>query len=487
MELELDWTSAGLEPGLVRSQARQLIPYIRLLRQAVASNNWRHPAASLLLPSEKSFLRQCLALSKKWPRPSLVIVVGIGGSSLGAQAVSQAVLGAHHNLLHPNHQLVFVDTVDGSLLQSIAAMAQRHLAAGGHVVLNAISKSGTTLETQVDFETLLSLLSTGRPARRLHVVVTSDAGSAFGKSAHSRGFSTLPIPKSVGGRYSVFSPVGLFPLLLCGVRAEALLEGARAMRNRCLDADAGRNPAALLATILSLQRVRGRTIHDHFLFSPDLAGIGLWCRQLMAESIGKEFDSSGLRPVHMGITPTVSIGSADLHSMTQLYLGGPSDKSFCLITLAHPSADLRVPASLPLERLVPLAVGRRAHELMQALFGGFEAALRAKGIPYFHICLPDRSESSIGALMQLEMMEMMMLARLLGVNAFDQPAVEEYKKEARALLEKMPPPTPGPDSSQPKSESRARQPSRSSLSKRPPRPPSRTGNKRTPKSGKRKR
>ncbi len=437
MDIELDWTAAGLSPEPVRSTAQTLTPYLSQLRSVVSSRHWNHPAASLLLPDEKKFLAQSAALAQKWPAPALVVVVGIGGSNLGTLAVSQAVLGTQHNLLHPAGQLLFADTVDGPSVESIARIAVSHLSAGRHVVLNVVSKSGKTMETAANFETLLSKLSSGKGPRHLHVVVTTDENSALHKQAASRGFAVLPIPQMVGGRYSVFSNVGLFPLMLCGVNVTRLLSGAAAMRERCLSDAIDENPAALLASILALHRAKGLSIHGQFLFSNDLAGAGLWYRQLMGESIGKETDRGG-QAVRTGITPTVSIGSTDLHSMAQLYLGGPRDKSFRFVTVGYVHPDPVVPASAHLESLAPHAGGRRLSQLMEAIVGGVQSAFRSKSIPYVHLRLPNLSEESIGALLQLEMVEMMLLAQLLNVNAFDQPAVEEYKTQTRKILQSMP-------------------------------------------------
>ncbi|MCL6088908.1 MAG: hypothetical protein M1530_01950 [Candidatus Marsarchaeota archaeon] len=441
--LALDVSAAGFAPASLAGQApySSLPSYLSELQRAVARKNWNHPACSLLLPSEDKFLRQSLALAKSIGPASLTIVVGIGGSNLGALAVSEAVLGMHHNLLQPKRQIVFADTVDGPSLDAISRLARSHLSSGGRVVLNVISKSGTTLETAANFELLLHSLEgaaapkNGRKKSKpaVSVVITTDEDSKLWKQAGGRGFARLPIPAGVGGRYSVFSNVGLFPLALAGVDVKALLAGAKFMREQCLSQPPASNPAAQMAMLLHAHAKAGRPIHDHFLFSNSLQGLGLWYRQLMGESVGKSQDLGG-RPVHAGITPTVSIGSTDLHSMAQLYLGGPRDKFFRFVTVDSPSPDPRVPPSPLLDALVPHAGGKRLSQLMEAICGGVQAAYRAQSIPYAHVRLADLSEFSIGALMQMEMVEMMLLARLMNVNAFDQPAVEAYKKETRRIL-----------------------------------------------------
>jgi glucose-6-phosphate isomerase len=153
----------------------------------------------------------------------------------------------------------------------------------------------------------------------------------------------------------------------------------------------------------------------------------------LAESIGKEKNMEG-RIVHEGITPTTSIGPTDLHSMAQLYLGGPNDKFFRIVTIDSPPKDLRIPPSKEIEELAPNASGKRLSQIMDAISGGLKAAYSSRSIPFVHVRMADLSERSVGALLQMEMIEVMLLAKLFGVNAFDQPAVEEYKKEAKKLL-----------------------------------------------------
>ncbi len=429
--ISFDCSAAGFSEDEIESVARRLLPYMADLDIVLKTGNWSHPAASILLPSSDEFATQSLALVKFLPKPSLIVVVGIGGSNLGALAVSQAVLGTHHNLLS-KPQILFADSPDAPSVHSIIEIARSHLKSGGHVVLNVISKSGTTLETIANFSAICSALSKGKKDH-VHVVATSDAGSALERWARANAHPTLSIPKMVGGRFSVFSNVALFPLALAGVDIRALLSGAKRMRAQCLSKKIGHNPAMRMAAILYLHHQTGRRIHDHFFFSSDLAGLGLWGRQLQAESIGKGEHLDG-SPARVGLTPTVSIGSTDLHSMAQLYLAGPSDKFFRLLAVRKAPHDISLPRDGMLDSLVPSASGRTLSSILSAIYGAVGATWRAKSIPLVSVGLPDLSAESVGMLMQEEMMEAIFLAKLLEVNAFDQPAVELYKKELRKLL-----------------------------------------------------
>lgn len=429
----VDFSSFGVPKSALAASAKKLKPYLSELDKVVQKRDYSHLAASILLADEKRYLSQSSALARRLGAPNLLIIVGIGGSNLGALAVSQAVLGPYHNLLNPDKQIVFADTTDAPSVSSVLSLAGACHARGGSIVLNVISKSGTTLETQALFALLRGALG---GVASSHIVVTSDEGSAFERQATRAGWSVLPLPKMVGGRYSVFSPAGLFPVLLMGIDAQELLAGAFAMRQRCLAADAPENPAMQMAAGLHYHRGKGRTIHDHFLFSNSLGGLGQWYRQLMAESLGKQSGRRGKRRLHAGITPTVSIGSTDLHSMAQLYLAGPADKTFRFVHVDSFSPDPRVPQDERLEALVPHAGGRRCSELMDAILAGTQVAFRSRRIPFTDVRLPSLSPRALGQLMQMEMLEIMLLGRLLSVNAFDQPAVEEYKKETRKRLSK---------------------------------------------------
>ena len=234
-------------------------------------------------------------------------------------------------------------------------------------------------------------------------------------------------------RYSVFSPVGLFPLGLLGINIEHLLDGARSMRNTCIDIDIQNNPAAIGAAVQYQHYKSGKNITDLFLFSNDLESVGKWHRQLMAESLGKEFNKKGER-VNIGITPTVSIGSTDLHSMAQLYLGGPHDKFTTFVRVENSTSHINVPRLEGYSELVSGIQEKSLKDIMDAILEGTKSAFRKDGRPFVEITLPDKSEHSIGQFLQFKMIETIYLAYLLDVNPFDQPNVESYKSETRKIL-----------------------------------------------------
>jgi glucose-6-phosphate isomerase len=366
-------------------------------------------------------------------KPAYLIVIGIGGSNLGTIAVQEAMLGKLYNQLTASTKVLYADTVDSDSINNIITLIKPVLEKGGNIILNVISKSGTTTETIANAEVLIDLLRRHKKDYKKCITVTSDKGSELWNIAVREGFKVLEIPKKVGGRYSVFSPVGLFPLGLLGIDIERLLGGARAMRDTCFNVNVEENPAAICATLQYLHYKSGKNICDLFLFANDLESLGKWYRQLMAESIGKEFNKKGER-VNAGMTPTVSIGSTDLHSMAQLYLGGPYDKFTTFVRIKNSHSHLKVPSVEGYSDLVPEIHCKSLMDIMNATLEGTKAAFRSGKRPYIEINLPDKSEYSVGQFLQFNMIEIICLGKLLNVNPFDQPNVESYKKETRKIM-----------------------------------------------------
>lgn len=414
--------------------AKKLESELKALNRA-ARGKYEDDRASINLPVDAEFSRKVRGVARRVSalKPEYLVVAGIGGSNLGTIAVQEAVLGKLHNQLGPKVKVLYADTVDADSMTAIKKIIEPALRKGRAVVLNGVSKSGGTAETIANFEVLVSLLKKHRRDYRKCVVVTTDKGSRFWSLAEKEGFATLEVPGKVGGRYSMFSPVGLFPLAVLGVSVDKLLKGAANMRKRCLQRRS--NPAMESALTIYSHQKKGKNIHDLFVFANDLESVGKWYRQLMGESVGKEKDRKG-KKVFAGITPTVSVGSTDLHSMAQLYLGGPFDKFTTFVRLEQFNNSIKVPALKEYDELVNDIQGVPYRQLMGAIVLGVQRAFKKGKRPFCEIVLPDKSEESIGQLLQLKMMEMMFLGALMNVNPFDQPNVEAYKRETKKILEK---------------------------------------------------
>ncbi|MEA1924697.1 MAG: hypothetical protein U9M95_02400, partial [Candidatus Altiarchaeota archaeon] len=292
---------------------------------------------------------------------------------------------------------------------------------------------GTTTETMANFQLLVDLLREHRSDYGRYVVATTGRDSRLWNLGEVEGFDLLEIPGKVGGRYSVYSPVGLFPLAMLGVGIDELLKGARIMRDKCLKSEIRDNPAALGSIVTYLHHRGGNSIYNLFLYSEDMDSVGGWCRQLMAESLGKEYNNSGER-VFEGLTPLTCIGSRDLHSMAQLLLGGPYDKLTSFIKVEEWDSEVSVPLNPKYSDLVDGIQGKSLGSIMDAIYEGVKVSFRDNKRPFTEVVLPDMKEASIGGFLQYKMMETMYLGSLLDVNPFNQPNVESYKKETRRIL-----------------------------------------------------
>jgi len=432
--LKLLYEDALIPKDKILKTAEELRPEIEKVRNVI-SKGYVDDRASVNLPDDEEMLNTVKSTveDKLSLEPKYLIVIGIGGSNLGTIAVQEAVLGKLYNLLDPPIRVLYADTVDSDLIGSIIGIMKPTLKGNGNILLNVVSKSGITTETIANFRILIDLLRKYKREYKDYVVATCDRDSELWNLAVKEGFTALEIPRKVGGRYSVFSPVGLFPLGLLGIHIEDLLKGAKNMREACIEMELERNPAAIVASIQFIHYKEGKNISDLFLFSSDLESLGKWCRQLMAESLGKEIDRNGRR-VNVGITPTVSVGSTDLHSIAQLYLGGPYDKFTTFISIRDSRLHLHVPKMDGYSDLVPGIDGKSLGEILNAIFEGTKEAFRKDKRPFIEVSLPDKSERSIGQFMQLKMIETMYLGHLLNVNPFDQPDVEKYKRETRRII-----------------------------------------------------
>jgi len=405
------------------------LEYRERLQTIVQKKDWSAKEASLLLPRDKKTQTEVAKLVSHFniKRLKKVVVIGIGGSNLGAQAVYEAM---KPHTTKPLADLLFLDTVSPAKLKEVENQL-RSCTSSEQFVLVAISKSGSTTETMVNLEVLLHGLQKKFKDVHKRLVVISDLGSKFWNAAKDKKIHTLAIPASVGGRFSVFSAVGLFPLALVGIDVYALVRGAKQSLEENLGS--GPNQTALVSAALLYRHAQEkRIIHNSFFFAPELESLGKWYRQLMGESLGKEKDASG-KKVNTGITPIVSIGSTDLHSMAQLYMGGPDDKFTSFVTIDK-VPDVSVPPKLMFTGMVDHIERKGVHEVMEAIAQGVKAAYTKTKRPFMTFAFETSSERELGYYMQTRMLEIMYVAHLLKINAFDQPNVEGYKVETKRRL-----------------------------------------------------
>ena len=409
-----------------------LAPYISILRKVADSGVYNAPESSINLPFDETALAtvEALVVEKVTPALRYIFVIGIGGSNLGTKAIYEAL---RPNLTTPG-KMVFLDTNNASTIKTAISLLQQATTMD-EMLFISISKSGGTTETLANTEIILeqAFLKWGSGVRDRLVVIT-DEGSPFALAAAERHVSVLPMPKLVGGRFSVFSVVGLFPLAALGVNIRDFLQGAQDMRLVCLNPDVTLNYATISACLLYQSYQDGLVVHDTFVFQSELESVGKWYRQLLGESIGKKLSGSK-EGTTVGITPTVSVGSTDLHSVGQLYLGGHK-RTFT--TFLYSDADTPV-YMIPKERifgtLAPMIAGHTTTDIMSAILRGTTTAYRSERLPFVEMVMHGLTPYELAAFMQCKMMEVMYLGYLFGVNTFDQPAVELYKVETKRLLE----------------------------------------------------
>ena len=432
-DIKICFDDCMVEQADILSIANRCLPAIEHVVES-RSSGYESRYASVNLPFDEQLQKTVLELVHTFRGydPAMLIVVGICGSNLGTKAIHEALFGTDR--VSSGMCVHYVDTVDPDMIYSIVQRADKLLKTGNKIVLNIVTKSGTTTETIANGAVFIELVKQYYPDNyRDFILVTTDKDSKLYDVALEQGFAILEIPPMVGGRYSVFSAVGLFPLALMGVDIQALRQGAAHMVELCTDHNLSANYAAQSAAILYAMYQRGFIINNFFSFSVDLYALGLWCRQLVAESLGKESTITGQK-VNIGITPTVSVGSTDLHSIVELHLGGPHNTVTAFIDIAQFRQTLSVPHCKPLASLVPHIQGKSFSTIMHAIFEGTKRAYKIANRPYMSVTFTDKSEIMLGQYMQWKMLETIYLGHLFNIDPFVQPQVELYKKETRSLL-----------------------------------------------------
>lgn len=430
--------SARIDENALKEAAERLEPYRDYLGKILGHNEYDAPECSVNLPIDQQMIPvvKVVKKSKVSKKLKYIVVVGIGGSNLGTKAVYDALFG-FFDVIEPKRfpKIIFLDTNDSQFLERFNDFLTKRIKTPDEILLNIISKSGTTTETVANLEIIAETFQKkfGNESLRDRLVITTDENSKLWNLGKEKNLTLLPIPENIGGRYSVFSAVGLFPIAAAGIDIEGFCEGASTMRKNCIENELELNPALISAALLYLNAQNGKTINDNFFFVPQLESLGKWYRQLMGESIGKETNREG-ETVHAGITPTVSIGSTDLHSVGQLYLGGPLDKFTTFVSVRNVPNPMILPEKMFTGNLVETLQNKSARNIMDAILEGTKMAYSKKELPFMEIVMPEISAFALGEFLQFKMIEMMYLGKLMNVDAFDQPNVELYKIETRKIL-----------------------------------------------------
>lgn len=359
-----------------------------------------------------------------------VVVIGIGGSSLGSKAICQAVAGK--NKTDPP-RLRFVENVDPYSLHRLLSQLD-----AARTAVVCISKSGGTIETVVQYLILRDWLvrQLGREAARRQQWVITDPGHGWLRElARREGLPSLPVPPRVGGRYSVLSPVGLVPLAVVGVDIEALLAGARDNAARCRDGALSGNPALEIAALsYLLDRRHAKHVSVMMPYVNRMQLFVDWYRQLWAESLGK-WDRNRPGSIPAGTLPVRAMGAIDQHSQLQMYLESRHDKFFTFIELANWEHNLPIPLDDDDTRQFPYLTGKNMGDVIGAEFRATVQVITDAGHPNMTIRLPALDAYALGALVDLYQRATIYAGLLYGINPLDQPSVETGKRLAIQYLQ----------------------------------------------------
>lgn len=366
-----------------------------------------------------------------------VVVLGIGGSGLGAVSLKEALLGPGWNDRSEESRDHFprLHVIDNPDPVTLAALLDRLEPA--QTMFNVVSKSGATAETMAQYLVARGWIeaAVGADKARGHFLFTTDpAAGALRQIGEPEDIPMLPVPENVGGRFSVLSPVGLLPAAVCGVDPRALLAGAADMVDRCATDELLKNPAGVLAALLHhADTEMGKGIHVLMPYSDRLRPVALWFQQLWAESLGKAVTRSGAK-AETGPTPLASIGATDQHSLMQLFMEGPRDKVVLFVGVDDVGTSMEIPDRHPGIASIAYLGGHTLEELLDAERAASAEALRLRGRPNATLHLPRVDEESLGQLFMLFQIATVYAGALYDVNPLDQPGVELGKRLTYGLM-----------------------------------------------------
>lgn len=373
-----------------------------------------------------------------------VVVLGIGGSYMGARALMEGCCHPYHNELPSSGRSGPRMYFEGNNVDNDAARGLLDLLAtsGGQPwAIVVISKSGGTLETAVALRLFLGALEAA--CRDFHwslpelVVPVTGLESRLYKLGKELGCKTFfDVPEGVGGRFSVLSAVGLLPAALLGLDIERLLRGAQAMNHHFRTAPVAENLVLqLTGAYHRMETQRQATVRVLNVWSKSLEAVGLWYDQLLAESLGKPTFATGPGEPERGATPITAVNTRDLHSRAQQHQEGRFDKLHTNLIVDHVKTQpLVVPHSPRDQDQLNKLAGKTVPQIMSAALQGTKEAFRDGQRAMIDIHLPHVDEYTLGQLFQLLMLSVVVEGRLIDVNPYGQPGVEGYKKHMNRIL-----------------------------------------------------
>lgn len=429
MKLDISKAAQFVAAGAVEAYEPKVKAAIEALENGTCKGNdflgWMHLPSS----TTKEFIAEVNETAKVLRENcEAIVVAGIGGSYLGARAVIEALSNSFSWLI-PNNgpRILFAGNNIG---EDYLFELTEYLKDKKFGVIN-ISKSGTTTETAITFRLLKKQCEDQRgkeTAKKVIVAVTDAKKGAARTTADKEGYKTFVIPDNVGGRFSVLTPVGLLPIACAGFDIEKLIEGAQDMEKATgADVPFAENQAAMYAACRNALYADGKKIEILVNFQPKLHFMNEWWKQLYGESEGK--DGKGIFPAAVDFT-------TDLHSMGQWIQDGERTIFETVISVETPNCKLEVPSDEENLDGLNFLAGKRIDEVNKMAELGTQLAHVDGGVPNMRISLPKLNEYYIGQLIYFFEKACGISGEVLGVNTFNQPGVEAYKKNMFALLNK---------------------------------------------------
>lgn len=426
----------GSDKGITPEELEEISPAVKAAAESIEEKRDTGEYGFYQLPYESVTTDTVLSLAETYE--GLVddfIILGIGGSALGGKALFQALCNPIHNLLtreerNGTPRIHFLDNVDPVTIKSILDYINPE-----KTLFNVITKSGMTTETISQFLVVRKLLEDklGKQSEAEHLVITTgDTSSGLYKLACENSYPLLAIPENVGGRFSVFSPVGLFPAAMMGIDIEDLLAGARSMDERTWTDKLRENPAYMCGALHYLADTRkGLNITVMMPYCDALYQVAYWFRQLWAESLGNKSTISG-ETLNSGQTPITALGATDQHSQLQLYTEGPFDKMITFLKVENHSSSFKIPESH--EDEYSYLSGHGIEDLINIELESTRLALIEAGRSTMSLILPEISEFTVGQLLFMLEVQTVLTAGLYDVNPLNQPGVEASKRYIKRML-----------------------------------------------------
>jgi len=364
-----------------------------------------------------------------------VLILGIGGSALGGMAVTEAILKPYWNFLTEEQRnnfprIFFLDNIDPDQITGLLGVLDLK-----KTLVNVITKSGSTAETMSQYMIVKKILEQelGDDYRKNIVATTDKQVGILRQLADQEGYKTFFIPNDVGGRFSVFSAVGLLPFALVGIDIDEIISGVKDMDLALKNTDVWENVAAQNALIHYLMDTqKGKKLSVMMPYSSRLKYVSDWFVQLWAESLGKEINNNGDK-VNCGTTPIKAVGATDQHSQIQLYNEGPNDKLINFIRIEEFDNIVEIPKVFEYTGVGYLG-GKTINDLLNAEADATKVALVDFNRPNVTITLPKINGYFVAQLLYMFEVQTAIAGELYNINTFNQPGVEQAKNYTYALM-----------------------------------------------------